>query len=296
MNLPPDQVHHFYRIWFALLHYVNSKRKLVPPFPADPMRAKIKPEDAIKVRNELWADDALREAFIAENPQSLSEADLAVVESWKYRVAGDFLVLLYLKKHTIFLSWSEPAHAYGVLGLASPIDEVIGPYPPTHMNTVLLPWDGRIIYDGLANSHRIHFGPGLRRGFEQDYRNAREREGLITSLGPSRTPVSPAATRKEVATRNAKVLNAFRRDLERSGLTHKTVERYAGTATGFTQHLLELVPPRGLLELNPADLQAFLRQNAPAVNPLGLKRLVRFLVDSGRIDYETGSALWHSLM
>jgi hypothetical protein len=33
MQLPPEQTERFYRIWVALLHYVNEQQHLVPAFP-----------------------------------------------------------------------------------------------------------------------------------------------------------------------------------------------------------------------------------------------------------------------
>jgi hypothetical protein len=33
MVLPPDETDRFYRIWIALLHYVNDRQRLVAPFP-----------------------------------------------------------------------------------------------------------------------------------------------------------------------------------------------------------------------------------------------------------------------
>jgi hypothetical protein len=40
------------------------------------------------IREALWANDSIREAFLAENPAGLSRADLTLVESWRDRVPG----------------------------------------------------------------------------------------------------------------------------------------------------------------------------------------------------------------
>jgi hypothetical protein len=83
--LTPQQTERFYRIWFALLHYVNEQRHLASDFPDAPGVANIQPADAIQLRNALWADDALREAFIADNPAGLPPDDLTLVAQacWK---------------------------------------------------------------------------------------------------------------------------------------------------------------------------------------------------------------------
>ena len=113
-QLPPPETERFYRIWVALLHYVNAQRHLVPAFPATWEEATEEasvPLDAVQpLRDALWAEDTLRERFIADNPTGLPTADLALVASWQHRVAGPFYIFRYLKKHTLFLSATSPAY------------------------------------------------------------------------------------------------------------------------------------------------------------------------------------------
>src|SRR5712692_4657227 len=149
MQLPPHQVERFYRIWFPLLHYVNEQRQLTTTFPDAPRPGAILQADALQLRNALWADDTLRESFIAANPARLPPADLALVASWQYRLTGGFFIVRHLKKYTVFLSEKSGGHAYGVLGLVSPIEDIVGPVVPVYTKAVLLPFEGQIIYDSL---------------------------------------------------------------------------------------------------------------------------------------------------
>jgi hypothetical protein len=132
MILSSEDTERFYRIWFALLHSVNEQRRLVSSFPATRQQV---PLSTVKtLRDALWADDALRQEFLATNPAGLPLADLQVVANWQHRVAGTLFIFRYLKKHTIFLSSTEPVHAYGVLGLVSPIEELAGPSLPVALS------------------------------------------------------------------------------------------------------------------------------------------------------------------
>lgn len=81
IQLPPEQTARFYRIWLALLRYVNQERHLVPTFSASEKDAPLALSDEMQVRNALWADDTLREQFMALNPAGLPASDLAVVAS-----------------------------------------------------------------------------------------------------------------------------------------------------------------------------------------------------------------------
>ena len=291
MILPPEQTARFYRIWFPLLRYVNDQRQLIAHFPDDPDEEGLAVADAGVLRNALWADDALRERFVSDNPAGLPPADLEPVASWQYRLAGRFFVERYLKKYTIFLSETTPMHAYGVLGLVSPIEDIVGPYLPVYVQTVLLPFEGRIIYDSLIAPYNVIFGPGIRADLKAAYRDAQEREGIMTNLVPA-APASPDALRRDVRARNAKVLAAFRKDLLGSGLSPKTVDEHAGTIGALAEsYLLAQDPPRGLLELSPSDLRHYLGTAGKMANRVSFKRFVRFLSSTGRLSYAQATEL-----
>jgi hypothetical protein len=293
MQLPPEQTARFYRIWLALLHDVNDQLHLVPAFPTSEERnGLLALSDELQLRNVLWADDELRERFISANPAGLSSADLAVVASWRYRRAGSFYIVRALKKYTIFLSEDAPPRAYGVLGLSTPIEELARGPLPVLAQTVLLPFEGQIIYDGLLQWYAVVFGPGIRARLNTEYRNAQEREGVITTLEPADLPADPQQGRIAVLARNTRILQAFHKDLSSKGLSPKTVEQHVGTIEDFAQtSLLEHDPPRGLLDTRLSDVQSYLRTHGNKTVTTSFKRFVHFLMETGRMDDEQAEAL-----
>jgi hypothetical protein len=130
-KLSSQEKERFYRTWFVLLHWVNEQLHLISWLPAVPPEGSVQPEQVTQVRNALWADDRLLKRFIAENPGQLSEEDLALVESWQYRLAGNFFVVRALKNYTVLLTDDVPhARAYGVVGLTdSVVETMILPLP-----------------------------------------------------------------------------------------------------------------------------------------------------------------------
>ena len=104
-------------------------------------------------------------------------------------MTGRFYVFRELTKYTVFLSTTSPAIAYGVLALSQPFEELIGPYLPVLTQTVLLPFKGVIVYDGLMTSYNVSFGPGIRRNLAEDFKTAKDRHGIVTSLPVSATPL-----------------------------------------------------------------------------------------------------------
>ena len=67
--------------------------------------------------------------------------------------------------------------------------EVLDRYLPVLTQTVLLPFKDRIVYDGLLTSYNVSFGPGIRRNLNEDFKTAKDRHGIVTSLPVSATPV-----------------------------------------------------------------------------------------------------------
>jgi hypothetical protein len=293
MILPPHETERFYRVWWVLLRYVNAQRHVMPDMPATAEAGAISLEAAGQLRAALWADEHLRTQFIRENPAALPAADLPLVESWQSRVSGKFFVLKHLKKHSVFLQQltGEPARAYGVLGLHSPLSEVVGDYLPVLVEAVLLPFDDCIIYDSLLLPYRVTFGPGIRADLNRDYRDAQEHEGVITSLAPR--DVNEAEEPQAVQTRNAKLLNDFRKALYQSGLSPKMVEQHVGNIERFADwHVATQQQPRLLRDLVPREVGTFLEAQSDDAKVhkatfTSFKRFLRFLWDTGRMDPKT---------
>jgi hypothetical protein len=298
MILEPHETQRFYRIWFPLLHYVNEKLALVPELPASPTDGSIEAKDAYQVSSALWADDALRRSFIAENPFELPPEDLALIVSWDNRVAGEFYVFKHLKKYSIFIAQGPSDNVYGVLGLVSPFDEVLPMSPPVLIRTVLLPFEDRITYDGLFSLYNIYFGSGIRGSLNNLYRAAKERGQIITSLGPPAAPPESGELRKDIQSRNAKLLTAFRRALTGTNLSLKMIEQHTANIGAFAdEYLLAGQPPRGVLDLTIDDMRNYLdgagmKAGVRKTNVTSFKRFVRFLFDTNRMDNDTA---WNQL-
>ena len=185
MNVTFDEGHLFYDLYAALLSSVNGKLKVTSEQFANSREYTFTPPEArTAVRDVLFSHRELIDEFVEDNPMNLTTDHLEIVANWKHAVVGKFYVLRYLKKFTVFLtSGDSPTKAFGVLGLADPLEEVIGPSLPRLVTTVLLPFQGKIIYDGLVLGYNITFGGGIKRTLNEDYKQAKETFGIITSLG-----------------------------------------------------------------------------------------------------------------
>ncbi len=90
---------------------------------------------------------------------------------------GTVFILRHLK-YSVFLAEEQRPRAYGVLGLVSPIQEIISSRAlPVLVQAVLLPFESKIIYDSLLVPYSVSFGSGIRRSLNEDY--ARLRNAVV---------------------------------------------------------------------------------------------------------------------
>ncbi len=185
MELDPEDRHRFCKLHKALMLFVNQRLNVVGPPPGSATPTEIlRPEGRVKLRAALLQHMDLIDAFVDENPFGLESEELDIVRSWQDLVAGEFFVFRNLKKHTIFLTAKQPTVAYGVLALKDRFEDLIGPRLPYFCKTVLLPFKGRIVYDGILSGYNLIIGSSIRRELNDAYIAAKKRQGLITSLPP----------------------------------------------------------------------------------------------------------------
>jgi hypothetical protein len=183
MQLSPQDCRLFYKLHPALMFFGNQKLKVIPDKPADPVEYyALEPEKRMQVRDALHAQPDLIDQFVQLNPFAFGVEELEVAGSWKQAIVGSFYIFRYLKHYTIFLSSEKVPKAYGVLALADPLEELIGPYLPRLIQTVLLPFKGKIVYDGLLSGYNLTFGGGIKSMLNDEYRKAKADFGIITSL------------------------------------------------------------------------------------------------------------------
>ena len=200
MLIDPQDGRQFFRLHWTLLAFVNQRLKVIHAELSTPQEIAALPAGPrTKIRDALYANLNLIEAFVAENPAHLPEDELAIVRSWRHLVTGEFVIFRELKKYTVFLSKTDPVIAYGVLELSQTLEEIIGQQPPILVVTTLLPFKDKIIYDGFINPYRISFGSNTRRSFNEHFQAAKLRHGIVTSLPMSNEPLPPRPSKPKPA-------------------------------------------------------------------------------------------------
>lgn len=142
-------------------------------------------QEKFSVREAVYDHPNSIPNFVKENPYGFSKQELAEVNDFRHFVRGDFMVYKYLKNYTVFL---KDGIAYGVLALSDPFEDFFGNNLPTYVKTVLLPFRGKVIYDGMFQGYPVYFGGGVRRSMNEEYREAKAQYGIVTELPFDGTP------------------------------------------------------------------------------------------------------------
>lgn len=181
VKLSKEDVELFYKLNWALLFYVNQKYSIIKGMSKPVFRDK-KLEDIAKLHDKLCSNPQLIDQFVKENPFRFDEQELEIVRNWKNFIRDNFFIVIeHTNVGTIFLKPGKEPKAYGVVGLYDDLADVI-PYTPFIIDTVLLPFKGKITYCGVSRSMNVTFGKSIISGLKTDYQRAKSKFGIITSL------------------------------------------------------------------------------------------------------------------
>lgn len=197
MTLDPDDGRLFFELMWRVQYYTNQKRGVNKNILSVIEYASLPTEKKLKVREALWKNPELIEAYVQENPDALPPEQLDIVRNWNGFIKDSFFILRHLKKGSIFIG--KDNRVYAVHGILDPLDEVIPSYAlPQMVETVLLPFKGRIIYDGLLSGYRVQFGSGIRSDLNHTYTVAKHKDRILTTLEPDAAAPAPVSPRKDI--------------------------------------------------------------------------------------------------
>jgi len=195
MKLSQEDTNLFYKLMWGMQFYLNQQLQVRPNIHSAQEYASLPMSDKAAVRDALWKNPKLIDAYLDLNPDHLSAEEQEIIRQWEQFIADTFHIFRFLKNYTIFVG--KHSQVYGVVGLNSNLaDLFIGRPLPILVEAVLLPFKGQIIYDGLLKPHNIFFGSGIRSDLNEMYMVAKQNGRIITTLEPG-TTVVPGVERTE---------------------------------------------------------------------------------------------------
>ena len=192
MILQPHDAELFFKIWCSLLCHVNKTDRINPSLKTPEQIRTSSSESKLEIRTMMFANQQeMIKSFVEENPYDFADDILNIVADFRNGFVGKFIILKSLKPYTIFMSTDSSPKAFGVRALTTPYEEMLNQPLPAYYETVLLPFKGSIITDGILCGGGITFGASIRRSFNEGYKKAKATNGILTTLpvdGQSITP------------------------------------------------------------------------------------------------------------
>ena len=182
MKLTTQDTEIFFRLMWSLQSYVNQKLGILPQITTVDDYQLLTSREKIPVRDALYDNIELIDAYLQENPQQFLTEELDIIKSWKQFIRSEFFIERFLKKHTIFIG---NENVYGVLALYESFEDLL-PFVrlPHYTKAVLLPFKSKIIYDGILEGYNILFRGGMRSDLKETYMTAKQNGRIIDSFEP----------------------------------------------------------------------------------------------------------------
>lgn len=182
MQLDDSEIDLFYHLYYSLLIYVNQKIGLFAGVGGSEEMSEMTPLQVNELRQQLYTHPYFFDLFTEENPIKISPDLLQIVSSWHNFISGRFYIYSYQKNYAVLIADRPPSKAYGVLALDCPFPELVGSVLPVMVETVLLPFKNKIIYDGTLQPYPFYLGLSIKGSLTETYHHAVEKFGIIADL------------------------------------------------------------------------------------------------------------------
>jgi hypothetical protein len=188
MVLATEECELFFKNWKKLLAYVNKEYNITQEFfnsensvEEEPFYNKIgiRTYFESEMRNKLWENSNIIDKYIKET--NLNDEDISIVNSWKRFIKGKFILIKKLKKYYVLLDGKKEI-LYGVNNFSNPFpfSEMLNSFPL--IETVLIPFNGKIIYDSIIGHQYTQFERKNKKLFEEKYKEIKIEKGIIEVL------------------------------------------------------------------------------------------------------------------
>lgn len=133
----------------------------------------------LKLRSRWQKEPRIIEQFIVTKKNNLSAEDSALVRGWKKATRKEYIVAKYYSEYAVFYEPKDNKF-YGVLALTDDFAKVFPYNPPFPVQTTLLDFRGRIVWDGLGGMWDLDPIKGFADCFDEEC-DQRKRSGAIIS-------------------------------------------------------------------------------------------------------------------
>jgi hypothetical protein len=182
MTLSTEDAAHFFKLYNRLEVFALNRSGLLRQSVTQDTLSKTDVQIRLKVRDALFGGPEIIDDYVRQNSDGLDAGEREIVRGWTRAITGNSFIERHLARHTIFIRDND---VYAVIGLYQDIRDVADYYLPVMVKAILLPFKGRIVYDGVLQPYSVSFGSGIRNELKETYLAARQWGKIIESLDPT---------------------------------------------------------------------------------------------------------------
>lgn len=165
---------HYYKLYFALLDYINKKYKIHPEIERIYKQEGLDANKLYDIDKYLWENKKVIDDFIKDNNYKFTEEELEEIKEFKNAVTSDYFVIVgFEREYTKILS--EAGKLYMVKGIRTDFDKIMNPKElPKVISTTLLMFKGNIVFKSFFGNIEIVFGNDVKKDIVNQMKNAIE--------------------------------------------------------------------------------------------------------------------------
>lgn len=177
----------FYKVWYKLTYWINQKYKIVPTFPPPFYGRRVNEIPIIKIRNNLWENpEYITEYLESDEAKTINSSERQTLADWHGKfIKGRFLIHKHLSGYSVFQAFEreKDKRLYAVCGITNSIEDALsGNETPVLVDAVLLPFNGKIVYDTFLVPYSLDFQSNVKMAFADFYKEAEAEYGIITTI------------------------------------------------------------------------------------------------------------------
>lgn len=171
-HLCKDAANHYYKLYFALLDYINKKYKIHPEIKKIYKQEGLDANKLNDIDKYLWEHREEIDDFIKENNYKLTNEELQEISEFKNAITSDnFVIVGFDREYTKILS--EDGKLYMVKGIRADFDKIMNPKEiPKVISTTLLMFKENIVFKSFFGNVEVVFGNDIKKDIINQMKSA----------------------------------------------------------------------------------------------------------------------------
>ena len=171
-HLCKNAADHYYKLYFALLDYINKKYKIHPEIKKIYKQEGIDVNKIYDIDKYLWKHKEIISDFIKDNDYKFTEEELSEINKFKNAITSNYFVIVgFDREYTKILS--DDGKLYMVKGIRTDFDKMMNPKElPKIISTTLLMFKGVIVFKSFFGNVDIVFGNDVKKDIVDKMKSA----------------------------------------------------------------------------------------------------------------------------